>query len=75
MDIIDLNLLYSWLHLKYLTFNISKTKYMLINPLCKNKLTIKMDDPSVNNSPIEKVNIYKYLGLIIDSDLKWDHHM
>ena len=64
-----------WLKVNHLKLNSSKTKFMVFatkSPLYKSidiKLTIE------GNLEIEKVNEYKYLGLIIDSDLTWKSHV
>ncbi len=37
----------------------------------------KMPEMSIhiNNKPLHKVPIYKYLGMLIDSNLKWNDHI
>jgi hypothetical protein len=69
----DLNLIYSWLYNNLLSINISKTKYMIFH---SDKKTI-VDNHSlhIHNQEIERVNSIKYLGLHIQSNLKWNTHI
>jgi ribonuclease P/MRP protein subunit RPP40 len=69
----DLKMLNEWFILNKLSINLKKTKYMFISPK-----HIKNDNiliPKLNNCEIERVQEYKYLGLYIDSDLKWTTHI
>ena len=58
-----------------LQLNTTKTKYMIFTPkLTKYKnlsITVKLDD----DSEIERVGEYKYLGLVIDDKLTWKSHL
>ena len=66
----DLNAICEWLSHNKLMLNVKKCKFMLIGSKRKRQkfenITIK-----INNSPIEKVNHCRYLGIEIDSDLSW----
>jgi hypothetical protein len=69
----DLLLLNEWFKANKLSLNVKKTKFMFIGPRhVKNDNIIP---PKLNNTYIERVNEYKYLGLIIDSGLKWTAHI
>ena len=71
---IEMKKVKQWLDINHLTLNETKTKYMLFSPkLIKYKninLTLKF-----NNSEIERVKEYKYLGLILDDKLTWNSHL
>ena len=62
-----------WMASNKLTINYTKTKFMIIRP---NK---REDDGnvhiSIDGNIIERVNSFKYLGIEIDSDLKWSTHI
>ena len=61
-----------WCKANHLDLNVTKTKEMIHDfrhtPPAKQPVTI--DDKAV-----EKVKTYKYLGCIIQEDLKWDNHI
>lgn len=64
----DINKINSWLKMNRLKLNENKTKLLEVN----------MDSESIikiNNEEIEKVNKIKYLGFIIDKDLKLKEHI
>lgn len=58
----DLMNVSNWLKLNKLKLNIEKTKCMVINSRSEINVNIK-----VENSVIEVVNSYKYLGVILDN--------
>ena len=67
---IALNKLSKWLLSNSLTLNTDKTHYLDFS-------TKKIQDPhlTINDQPIIKQNETKYLGLIIQDDLKWNKHI
>ena len=67
---IVLNKLSKWLLSNSLTLNTDKTHYLDFS-------TKKIQDPhlTINDQPIIKQNETKYLGLIIQDDLKWNKHI
>ena len=67
-EIDDLN---KWSNDNYMNINISKTKEMLIGH-------IKQAMPPalrLNDNEIERVHVYKLLGLYINNNLTWDDHV
>ena len=70
----DLDRLAQWLYEHKLTLNVSKSKFMLIggprklNTLQEFTLTIKEKE-------LDRVNSYKYLGVIINENLSWTDHV
>ena len=68
----DVLLLDNWFKSNFLTMNIKKTKFMIISP----SKSINCDSPPVlDNIKIEQVSEFKYLGLLIDENLKWSEHI
>ena len=65
-----LNALNNWFLSNKLTLNLSKTCYMTFshNQLININITL-------NGQPIEKVTSCKYLGILLDGETKWVHHI
>ena len=70
----NINSISSWFSSNLLTVNSSKTKYMFIalkNPPFLSSLPpLYLDD-----SPLELVSCYKYLGVFLSSNLSWSSHI
>lgn len=69
----ELNNLYKWLCGNRLKLNINKTKYMILT-----RRNINEDDITelkINDEILQRVNSIKYLGIIIDSKLKFEDHI
>ena len=68
-----LKLMDNWLQNNKLSLNYSKTCYLLFSKhshiSVNSKLSLHM-----NHSKIEKSNLVKYLGLLIDNKLNWSAH-
>ena len=62
----------SWMSMNGLTLNASKTKVMLIHSPRKHVPPLNV---TYNDSPLEQVEVFKLLGVLIDHHLKWDHHV
>ena len=56
----------------YLKLNIVKTKELIID-FRKNKNNA--DNVVINNTCVERVSTYKYLGVVFDDKLKWGDHI
>ena len=70
----DIQNLIMWLKSNYLELNNSKTQMMVIcSP--KNQIYAKDFKINVENVTISCVNVIKCLGLYIDSQLNWNHHI
>lgn len=69
----DLILLDRWFYNNLLTFNVAKTKFMLITQ--RNLRTNDFATISLNGTEVERVYQHKYLGLMIDSSLSWKPHI
>lgn len=64
-----LNDLEDWLYFNKIILNVSKCKFMIINN--KENEDVKI---SMCNEIVEKVEIIKYLGIIVDNKLKFGNH-
>jgi hypothetical protein len=68
----ELEKLCVWFALNKLSLNVSKTNYMLFSN-CKNNI------PNVGifmkNCKIDRVHVTKFLGVQIDENLDWNHHI
>ena len=60
-----------WLEINKLSLNPAKTKYMLFHTHQKR---VKSIVPKINNTNIEKVEEFKFLGLTLDTHLNWKIH-
>ena len=58
----------SWLKSNKLTLNLNKTQFMISQPLMTPQVTI---DINIDNIKLKQINSIKFLGVIIDSQLKW----
>ena len=68
----EINKVYDWLCSNKLSLNVSKTKYMCFHTSNKTMTYPKL---KINNVTVDKVNDFKFLGLIISSNLKWNKHI
>ena len=71
---VEMNKVSLWLKANKLTLNTMKTKFMLFVPKNKrvNTDTVKL---YIDGSEIEQTKIQKFLGVIINSQLDWKHHI
>ena len=68
----EINKVYDWLCSNKLSLNVSKSKYMCFHTSNK---TVNYPNLKINNVTIDRVNDFKFLGLIISSNLKWNKHI
>ena len=68
----ELSKVQQWLILNKLSLNITKTKYMVFSPRSKK---IQLPNLTLNNTPIEHVNQFDFLGVVLDENVKWDKHI
>ena len=68
----ELTKITQWLAYKQLSLNAKKTKMMIFHSK-QNKLTCVNETPiiKINGMPIERVTEFKFLGVLIDSNLTW----
>lgn len=67
----DLTRIYEWLNVNKLKLNVSKTKWMILS---KSELN-NINSIKINNEEIERVKVFKYLGITIDENLKFNEHL
>ena len=69
----DIDALSNWTTRNFMTFNTTKCKFMLISR--KRSHYVPTTPLSLNGCILEKVPSFKYLGMIISSDLSWSEHI
>ena len=65
----DVHRLCVWNDNNFLKFNATKCKFMIISR--KHSPTLPSSPIVVNNSPLDQVDAFKYLGIWITSSLSW----
>ncbi len=68
----ELNIISDWFKANKLSLNISKTNYMLFST---NKINVEHYKIKLCDRDIEQTSSTKFLGIYIDSKLKWDVHI
>ena len=68
----ELNKIDVWLRCNKLSLNISKTKYMLYSMPQKQTPHMSIN---IGTTYIEQVYNFNFLGLVINSNLKWENHI
>ena len=69
----ELSKIYDWLAVNKLSLNISKTKFMIFHH--RNKSLPKKIEIKINNTVIERVQNFCFLGLTINENLSWKTHL
>ena len=69
---LELSKIFSWLNANKLSLNIDKTNFMLF---CRKNVSNVNIEIKINGICIKKVEHAKFLGVIIDHKLNWDHHI
>ena len=69
---LELSKIFSWLNANKLSLNIDKTNFMLF---CRKNVSTVNIEIKINGICIKKVEHAKFLGVIIDHKLNWDHHI
>ena len=70
----DINAVSEWVDANLLQFNVKKCKVMKISQ--KNQgVSGPTPDFKLHNQTLERVDTYKYLGLLISHDLSWSEHI
>ena len=75
----DLSSLQDWLHGNKLSLNVIKTQSLIVGSGPNIRKIQSQPDPQplfeIDNDNIEIVSSFKYLGVQVDSQLKWDDHI
>ena len=69
----DINIIFQWSVENLLTFNAAKCKCMLLS--VKRTTIDPYPTMMLNDQPLEIVQQYKYLGLLVSSSLSWTPHI
>jgi hypothetical protein len=69
----ELKKIHTWLNTNKLSLNISKTQYIIFKT--KIKKIDSYDDIKIDGNVIDRVESAKFVGLILDSELKWHSHV
>ena len=69
----DIDMLSSWTMLNAMTFNTTKCKTMIISR--KRNQCLPPVPLTLNGTILEVVLTFKYLGVLLSSDLSWTHHI
>ncbi len=71
---IEMSNIVEWLRLNKLTLNVKKTKLLILGTL--HKLSrIKYSPLMICNEVVERVDYFKYLGIFLDKNLTFNHHI
>ena len=70
----DIDKIFTWSQMRFLNFNTSKCKFMLLTNR-RNSAIVPSPSLTLGNVALERVHQYKYLGVLISDDLKWDKHI
>ena len=68
----ELSKIWEWLGANKLSLNIAKTKYMVFHTSRRNVIYPNL---KVNNSNIERVTQFNFLGVILHSHMTWNKHI
>ena len=68
----DIDSISKWTSINFMTFNCDKCKFMLVS---RKKSNIPSQPLYLNESLLESVSTFKYLGILLSSDLTWSKHV
>ena len=68
----ELSKVMNWLKLNKLSLNVQKTKYMTFHKSQKNVTPLNL---SIDDMPIDSVDEFNYLGIILHERLTWKNHI
>ena len=69
----DIDSISDWVDKNYLQFNVQKCKFM--HTTRKAKYSQPASHLTLYGQPLDRVNTYKYLGLLLSGDLSWTQHI
>jgi hypothetical protein len=68
---VELSKVHTWMKANKLSLNISKTKFMIFHNINK---TFTIPDLKIEDTSIEYVERFDFLGITLHKNLKWSHH-
>ena len=68
-----ISLIEGWSDENFLNFNTTKCKYMVISR--KRVSSLPPTELHLNTEPLQRVESYKYLGMLLSSNLSWSAHI
>ena len=68
----DINKISEWVDANYLQFNIQKCNFMRVT---RKRTGVCPPTLYLCREPLQEVNSYKYLGILLSSDLSWSQHI
>ena len=71
----ELSIVQNWLNTNKLTLNLQKSHYLIFSRTEKQLQNQIIPPIQINNFNLERVNSTKFLGVILQSNLKWDIHI
>ena len=71
----DLKSVNTWLSSNKLTFNLTKTEFLVITSRQRRVYLSHNPSLTINNFPVEQVSSTKSLGVYIDENLSWNTHI
>ena len=72
---IELQKVSSWFKSNKLSLNINKTKWTIFHPAAKKRLINELPSLTIDTVLIKKEKVTKFLGVYIDENWTWKHHI
>ena len=70
----ELAKVYDWLAVNKLSLNVKKTKYVIFHAINK-KIEDVVPDLDINGIPLERVQSFNFLGLLLHGNMSWKPHI
>ena len=70
----ELTKVYDWLAVNKLSLNVRKTKYVIFHAMNK-RIQDAVPNLEINGIPLEKVQNFNFLGLILNENMSWKPHI
>ena len=70
----ELAKVYDWLAVNKLSSNVKKTKYVIFHAINK-KIEDVVPDLKINGIPLERVQSFNFLGLLLNENMSWKPHI
>ena len=67
--------LWHWLQINKLQLNVGKSKFMIFHFRQRKLRDEEIPEIKINNTPIQRVSEFNFLGLMLDESLNWNAHV